>query len=76
LKQFQKTSELQSYLKTMGKSIGFVPTMGALHEGHLALIQASKSACEITVCSIFINPTQFNDPTDFEKVCMCFLSDV
>jgi pantoate--beta-alanine ligase len=76
LKQFQKTSELQSYLKTMGKSIGFVPTMGALHEGHLALIQASKSACEITVCSIFINPTQFNDPTDFEKYPITLAEDL
>jgi pantoate--beta-alanine ligase len=67
LKQFQKTSELQSYLKSSGKSIGFVPTMGALHEGHLALIEASRSACDLTVCSIFVNPTQFNDPTDFDK---------
>ena len=65
--QFQKSSELQSYLKSTGKTIGFVPTMGALHEGHLALIQASKDVCELTVCSIFVNPTQFNDPTDFEK---------
>lgn len=76
---FKKALDLQLHLlhlKQEGCKIGFAPTMGALHAGHISLIEQSKHLCDITVCSIFINPTQFNDSKDFEKYPVTIANDV
>jgi pantoate--beta-alanine ligase len=67
---FKQIAPLKAYLKGLkrqGKTIGLVPTMGALHEGHLSLVKASQSHNQITVSTIFVNPTQFNNPADLLK---------
>src|SRR5690606_42121443 len=66
---FKKISDIKHYLASLGlprQQIGFVPTMGALHEGHIALIRKARSDNKLVVCSIFVNPTQFNEPSDYE----------
>ncbi len=67
---FKRTKDLEAYLlqaRAQYRSVGFVPTMGALHEGHLHLIRTSQAANQLTICSIFVNPTQFNTVSDLEK---------
>ena len=67
---FKTTEELKRHIgqnKSSNQKIGFVPTMGALHQGHLSLIQQSQSVCSHTICSIFVNPTQFNELSDLQK---------
>jgi pantoate--beta-alanine ligase len=67
---FKKAVDLRQWLETQqkkGLKLGFVPTMGALHQGHISLIAESRKTNELTICSIFVNPTQFNDPKDYEK---------
>ncbi|MBO7195610.1 MAG: pantoate--beta-alanine ligase [Alistipes sp.] len=63
-------AQLRSYLavsRSKGKSIGLVPTMGALHEGHASLVERSIKENEVTIVSVFVNPTQFNDKGDLER---------
>ena len=67
MKVFEKIKDLQEYLSGQKHPIGLVPTMGALHQGHLSLLQNSKKDNTTTVVSIFVNPIQFNDKNDFDK---------
>lgn len=70
MKIFNSKQAVHNYLdelRSKGKSIGFIPTMGALHAGHLSLIEQARQKADIIVCSIFVNPTQFNDKKDLEN---------
>lgn len=79
MKIFKTRQQLRQYLdeaRQTGKIIGFVPTMGALHNGHLSLIARAQQQTSLVVCSIFVNPTQFNDPKDLEKYPRPIESDI
>jgi pantoate--beta-alanine ligase len=76
---FKRQNELVKYLTTKrlkGVQAGFIPTMGALHSGHLSLISQSKQKADLTICSIFVNPSQFNDPKDFQKYPVTIENDI
>lgn len=76
---FKKASAINKYLlqnKNNGATIGFVPTMGALHQGHISLLETAKKNCSLVVSSIFVNPTQFNDKADFNNYPVTFESDI
>ena len=74
----EKKTDLADYLaqcRANNKTVGFVPTMGALHEGHLSLVKRSTEECDVTVVSVFVNPTQFNDKNDLMNYPRCVDKD-
>ncbi len=76
VKKIEDLRLLLTQMREKGNTIGYVPTMGALHRGHISLITNSKNTNPITVSSIFVNPTQFNDPKDFEKYPVTLEKDI
>lgn len=76
---FKHINDISRYLRSLqsnGKTVGFAPTMGALHAGHISLIETANTKSDVTVSSIFVNPTQFNDPADFKKYPVTIEKDI
>ncbi len=76
IKHIKDLENLLSLHRSEKKSIGFVPTMGALHNGHISLIEKAREANDLVVCSIFVNPTQFNNQNDFKKYPVTIEDDI
>ena len=77
MKVIRTISEWQFFREQLaGKKIGFIPTMGHLHQGHLGLCQQSQTENEISIVSIFVNPTQFNQASDFDRYPRTIESDI
>ena len=76
---FKKAADIGIFLQQKRQNnpkTGFVPTMGALHQGHISLIESARSENDVVVCSIFVNPTQFNDPKDFQNYPITIENDI
>lgn len=78
MKVFTAADQMTAFcVSTKGnsQSIGFVPTMGALHQGHISLVEEAKRSCDVVIVSVFVNPTQFNNPDDLAKYPRTFEAD-